>query len=100
MAIQNNIAISNIPIKSGHVSQIKKNENTPLVSDVSSISEESESNSFSLVLSSQQEQAINDTLGYDQPSAKDRGAIDAYRQVAVQEQREQIMNSMSFHFVV
>ena len=52
------------------------------------------------MLSPQQEQTINDTINYDQPSAKSRSAIGAYQDVAIQEKRDQIIDSMSFHFVV
>ena len=100
MAIYNNIAMTNIPLNTGNVSQIKKNENSQQVSEVVSVTKKSDTTEFSLVLSSQQEQSINDTLGYDQPSAKDRGALDAYQQVATQEKRDQLIESMSFHFVV
>ena len=100
MAIYNNIAMTNIPLNTGNVSQIKKNESSQQVSEVASVTKKSDTTEFSLVLSSQQEQSINDTLGYDQPSAKDRGALDAYQQVATQEKRDQLIESMSFHFVV
>ena len=100
MAINNNLAMTNIPINTGNVSQVRKNENTPPISEISSVSKKADSNEFSLVLSSEQQQSINDTLGYDQPSAKGRGALDAYKQVATQEKRDQIIDSMGFHFVV
>ena len=100
MAIYNNIAMTNIPINTGNVSQVKKNDNTPSVSEVTPVTKKPENTEFSLVLSSQQEESINDTLGYDQPSAKGRGALGAYQQVATQERREQLIESMSFHFVV
>lgn len=100
MAIYNNIAMTNIPLNTGNVSQIKKNENSQQISEVAPVTKKSDTTEFSLVLSSQQEQSINDTLGYDQPSAKDRGALDAYQQVATQEKRDQLIESMSFHFVV
>lgn len=100
MAIYNNIAMTNIPINTGNVSQVKKNDNAPHVSEISPVTKKADSTEFSLVLSSQQEESINDTLGYDQPSAKGRGALDAYQQVATQERRDQLIESMSFHFVV
>ena len=100
MAIYNNISMTNIPINTGNVSQVKKNDNAPLVSEVSPVTKKTDSTEFSLVLSSQQEESINDTLGYDQSSAKGRGALDAYQQVATQERRDQLIESMSFHFVV
>jgi len=100
MAIYNNIAMTNIPLNTGNVSQIKKNENSQQISEVAPVTKKSDTTEFSLVLSSQQEQSINDTLGYDQPSAKDRGALDTYKQVATQEKRDQLIESMSFHFVV
>jgi len=103
MTIHNNIAMTNTPIKTGNVSQVKKNENTSPVNEVAKTTENGgsdESRSFSLVLSPQQEQTINDTINYDQPSAKSRSAIGAYQDVAIQEKRDQIIDSMSFHFVV
>jgi uncharacterized FAD-dependent dehydrogenase len=103
MNINTNIAMSNIPIKTGNVSQVRKNDTAPTVNGVVSATENdvsNESGSFSLVLTAQQEQTINDTIGYDQPSAKSRTAIDAYQDVAIQEKRDQIIDSMSFHFVV
>jgi len=100
MAINNNVAMTNVPINSGNVSQVRKNDKTPPVSEISPVSEKTGSTQFTLVLSSEQQQSINDTIGYDQPSAKERGALDAYYQVATQEKRDQVIDSMSFHFVV
>ena len=53
-----------------------------------------------MILSEKQKDSLHQTLGYDQPGFKQRGALDAYMKVAVQEKREAIMESMSFHFVV
>ncbi|MDA7746838.1 hypothetical protein N8878_05845 [Psychromonas sp.] len=106
MAISNNVTMTNSPIRTGNLSQVKKNEQTSdNNSSISSVNnkasvEKSDNTTFSMVLSKQQQDTINDTIGYDQPSAKERGAVDAYRQVATQEKREQVMDSMSFHFVV
>lgn len=99
MAI-NSVAMNNIPINKGNVTQVKKTEHAQVVSEATSVREEANSVDFSLVLSQQQQDSINDTIGYDQPTAKERGAVDAYKQVATQEKREQVMESMSFHFVV
>ncbi|MEG3753465.1 hypothetical protein [Psychromonas arctica] len=103
MAIYNNLATNNIPINTGNVSQIKKSDKPSSAQDIAPVNVKvtaKEDTQFSLVLSEQQEQSINDTLGYDQPSAKDRDALDAYRQVSTQEKRDQLIESMSFHFVV
>ena len=103
MAIYNNLAASNIPINKGNVSSIKKNEQAAEIAKIRPVSEkekENEKTDFSLVLSEELQQTINNTLGYDQPSAKERGAVEAYQQVATQEKREQVLESMSFHFVV
>lgn len=96
----NNVSMHNIPINKGNVSQVKKSEQSQNVSEITPISAKTDSADFSLVLSQQQQDTINDTIGYDQPSAKERGAVDAYQQVATQEKREQVIESMSFHFVV
>jgi len=100
MAISNNISMTNIPINSGNVTQIKKNDNKSNVDALATVQEKVTNSEFSLVLSSQQQENINDTIGYDQPTAKDRGALDAYKQVATQQKRDEIIDSMSFHFVV
>jgi len=100
MAIYNNVAMTNSPINTGKLSQVKKDDNTPPVSEISPVSKKTDSTAFSLVLSTEQQESINDTIGYDQPSAKERGALDAYHQVATQQKREQVIDSMSFHFVV
>jgi hypothetical protein len=100
MSINNNIAITNSPIKTGNSSQLKKNDKTSETNEVTSIAKPAIPNQFSLVLSKQQEDSINDSLGYDQPSGKQRNALDAYRDVAMQEKRDEIIDSMSFHFVV
>ena len=100
MAIYNNVAMPNIPINKGNVSQVKKNESAQIVSEISPVTQKSTPDDFSLVLSQQQQDSINDTIGYDQPSAKERGAVDAYHQIATQEKRDQVIDSMSFHFVV
>lgn len=99
MAIYNNLATNNIPINTGNVSQVKKSDKPSPTADITPVSAK-ENTQFSLVLSEQQAQSINDTLGYDQPSSKDRDALDAYRQVATQEKRDELIDSMSFHFVV
>jgi len=103
MAIQNNIAKVSIPINSGNLSQVKKNEKAEkpvTVNDVSPVTAKPNTNEFPLVLSEQQEATLNDTLGYDQPTAKGLGAIDSYQQVANQQKRDDIIDKMSFHFVV
>ena len=100
MAINNNIAMTNVPINTGKLSQVKKNENAAEINEVTPVVEKAIPNEFSLVLSAQQEESLNDTLGYDQPSGKERGALEKYFEVANQAKRDQIIESMSFHFVV
>lgn len=100
MAIYNNVAMTNIPLNKGNLSQVKKNEQTQIISEISPVSEKTDSADFSLVLSEQQKETINNTIGYDQPTAQERGAVDAYHQIATQEKRDQVIESMSFHFVV
>lgn len=100
MAIHNNVAMTNIPINTGNLSQVKKNEKPTEVNEISPVVKKTNPNEFSLVLSTQQEESLNDTLGYDRPSARDRGALDKYFEVANQEKRDEIIESMSFHFVV
>lgn len=100
MAIHNNVAMTNVPINTGKLSQVKRNDKPAEVNEVPPVVEKTIPNEFSLVLSAQQEETLNDTLGYDQPSAKERGALDKYYEVANQEKRDEIIESMSFHFVV
>jgi len=100
MAIYNNVAMPNIPLNTGNVSQVKKSDKTSDVNEIPVVSKKTNPDEFSLVLSTQQQQSLNDSLGYDQPSSKERDALDAYRDVAMQEKRDQIIESMSFHFVV
>ena len=100
MAIHNNVAMTNVPINTGKLSQVKRNEKAPEVNEVTPVVKKANPNEFSLVLSTQQEESLNDTLGYDKPSAKDRGALDKYDEVANQQKRDEIIESMSFHFVV
>ena len=99
MAIYNNLATNNIPINTGNMSQVKKNDKPSSSQEIVPVTT-IEQKQFSLALSEQQEQSINDTLGYDQPSAKDQDALNAYREVSIQEKRDQLTDSMSFHFVV
>lgn len=100
MTINNNVAMTNVPINTGKLSQVKKNENTSEVNEVKSVEKKSNPNEFSLVLSTQQQESLNDSLGYDQPNAKGRGALESYYEVANQQKRDEIIDSMSFHFVV
>ena len=100
MAIHNNVAMNNQPINTGKLSQVKKNEKATEVNEIVPVVKKESPNKFSLVLTKQQEESLNDTLGYDQPSAKDRGSLDIYLEVANQQKRDEIIESMSFHFVV
>ena len=92
--------MTNVPINTGNLSQVKKNEKSSEINEVTPVEKKSNPNEFSLVLSTQQQESINDSLGYDQPSARDRGALESYNEVANQQKRDEIIDSMSFHFVV
>jgi len=70
------------------------------VSEVTPVVKKAKSEQFSMVLSEKQKDTLHQSLGYDNPSPKQLGAVNAYMQVAAQEKREAIMESMSFHFVV
>lgn len=99
MAIQNNTSLPTNPIPIGKSTTARK----PAVSantDIAPVAKKAKSADFSMVLSQKQKESIDQTLGYDEPSFKQRGALDAYQQVSVQQKREEIIDSMSFHFVV
>lgn len=100
MAIYNNAAMKTLPVHSGNVLPPKKKAVITTLAEIAPVSQKVTNKDFSLVLSTPQQKTINDTLGYDKPSAKGRGALNAYHQVATQEKRDQIMATMSFHFVV
>ena len=55
---------------------------------------------FSMILSDKQDHSLYESLGYDQPLPKQRNAVNEYVKTANQQQRDQIIESMSFHFVV
>lgn len=100
MAIHNSTAIKTLSVHTGNVLPSKKKVPAANIADIAPVSKNITEKDFSLILSKPQQKIINDTLGYDKPSAKERGALNAYQQVANQEKREKIMASMSFHFVV
>ncbi len=99
MSIYNHSQLTMRPISTVNVSASKKAA-TNTVSELAPVTKKQGAEKFSMVLSEKQKNTLHDTLGYDQPTPKQRGAIYAYQEVAVQEQREAVMNSMSFHFVV
>ena len=99
MAIQNNTSLHISPISVGKTTTAKKSSVTSS-SDIAPVTKKAPSANFSMILSEKQKESINKTLGYDQPNSKQRGALEAYQRVAVQEKRERIIDSMSFHFVV
>lgn len=99
MAINNNTTLVTKAINTGKTTIAKKSSQAS-VTDIAPVTKKAKPATFSMILSDKQKDSIHQTLGYDQPSFKQRGALDAYQQVAVQEQREAIINSMSFHFVV
>jgi len=102
MAIVNNTGFVNKPLNSNNINKTTapKSADATNVSELSPVEEKTTSEQFSMVLSDKQKESLHESLGYDQPSAQQRGAVNSYTQVANQEQRESIMESMSFHFVV
>lgn len=99
MAIQNNTSLVTQTINTGKTTIAKQSLPTS-ISEVAPVTKKNKSADFSMILSDKQKDSIHQSLGYDKPSFKQRGALDAYQQVAAQEKREEIMDSMSFHFVV
>ncbi len=98
--INNNTTFVTKPINTSKATSANKPQSRANVSEVAPVEKKAKSSQFSMVLSEKQKNTLHETLGYDQPSYKQRGAVNAYQQVAAQEQREAIMASMSFHFVV
>jgi hypothetical protein len=99
MAIVNNTTFMTSPI---NVSKGASTKSAPSanVSEVVPVVKKAKSEQFSMVLSEKQKDTLHQSLGYDQPSPKQQGAVNAYTKIAAQEKRESIMESMSFHFVV
>ena len=96
--------VNNITLVTKSLNTVKsataKNVNSVTVSEVAPVTKKAKSEQFSMVLSEKQKDTLHQSLGYDKPSSKQLGAVHAYMQVAAQEKREAIMESMSFHFVV
>lgn len=99
MAIHNNTRLVTQPVNTGKTATAKRSSPAN-IGDVAAVTKKAKSADFSMVLSAKQKDSLEKTLGYDQPGFKQQGALAAYQQVAVQEQRDAIINSMSFHFVV
>jgi len=79
-------AVSKSPEKNEHVLPIiTQTNNTPY---------------SSLILSKKQDDHLYESLGYDDPSPQQRSAVNEYIKVSDQQQREEIIQSMSFHFIV
>ncbi len=99
MTIVNNSTFVTKPL---NVSKGASTNNTASanVGEVAPVVKKAKSEQFSMVLSEKQKDALHQSLGYDQPNSQQRGAVNTYMQVAAQEKRESIMESMSFHFVV
>ncbi|GLS90052.1 hypothetical protein GCM10007916_11190 [Psychromonas marina] len=102
MAIVNNTGLVTKPL---NTTNINKSDNikhvaSANVSEVAPVVKKAKSEQFSMVLSEKQKDSLHESLGYDQPNPKQRGAVNAYLQVAAQEKRDSIIESMSFHFVV
>ena len=102
MAIVNNTGFVTKPLSPINISKSTntKDVETANISEVAPVGEKTTSEQFSMVLSEKQKDTLHQSLGYDQPNAKQRGAVNSYLQVAAQEKRDAIMESMSFHFVV
>ncbi|WP_022939810.1 hypothetical protein [Psychromonas hadalis] len=99
MAIVNNSTFVTKPLNTVK-STTAKNVSSANVSEVVPVAKKAKAEQFSMMLSEKQKDTLHQSLGYDQPSSKQLGAVHAYMQVAAQEKREAIMQSMSFHFVV
>ncbi|MCG6202576.1 hypothetical protein [Psychromonas antarctica] len=99
MAINNNTTLVTSTINAGKTA-IAKKPSQASVSEVAPVTKKAQSATFSMILSEKQKDSIHQALGYDQPTPKQRGALDTYQKIAGQEQRDAIINSMSFHFVV
>jgi hypothetical protein len=99
MAIVNNTTFMTSPINVSKGASAKK-ATSANVNEVVPVVKKAKSEQFSMVLSEKQKDSLHQGLGYDNPSPKQLGAVNAYMQVATQEKRESIMESMSFHFVV
>lgn len=102
MAIVNNTGFVNKPLNTTTVNKSASSTNvgTANVSEVAPVVKKAKPEQFSMVLSEKQKDSLHESLGYDQPSHKQRGAVNSYMQVAAQEKRDEIMETMSFHFVV
>jgi hypothetical protein len=99
MAIQNNTNLVTKAINIGKTASSTRASKAN-VSELAPVSKKAKSADFSMVLSQKQKDSLEQALGYDQPGFKQRGALEAYQKVAVQEKRDAIIESMSFHFVV
>ena len=102
MTIVNNTGFVTKPLNTTQInkSASSKNAASSNVSEVAPVDKKTKSEQFSMVLSEKQKDTLHASLGYDQPSPKQAGAVNAYMKIAAQEKRETIMESMSFHFVV
>lgn len=102
MAIVSNTGFVTRPVNTNSInkSATAKNVDSSNTSEVAPVVEKTTTEKFSMVLSEKQKNTLHESLGYDQPSRKQTGAVQAYLQVAAQEKRESVMESMSFHFVV
>ena len=97
-----NIAPFNSPItqsfKKGSVSKVAEIATEELMR--SKINTKKNVSSFPIVLSMSQDQRLYDSLGYDEALPKQRSAINEYTKTANQQQRDEIIERMGFHFVV
>lgn len=99
MAIVNNTTFTTSPINVSKGTSTKSTSSAN-ISEVTPVVKKTKSEQFSMVLSEKQKDSLHQSLGYDNPSPKQLGAVNTYMQVAAQEKRDSIMESMSFHFVV
>jgi hypothetical protein len=84
------------PIKKGSVLKSpEKNEHVlPIITPKNNTS------SSPMVLPKKQDHNLYESLAYDDPSPQQRSAVNEYIKVSHQQQREEITNTMSFHFIV
>lgn len=97
MAIHNNTTLVTKAIQTSKTLQTQRSVQA---SEIAPVSKKTTSANVSMVLSDKQKDVLEELLGPDQPGLKQRGAVAAYQQVAQQAQREEIISSMSVHFIV
>ncbi|WP_413699334.1 hypothetical protein ACLKMH_17870 [Psychromonas sp. KJ10-10] len=81
MTIVNNTTFTTSPINVNKGTSTK-NASSANVSEVTPVVKKTKSEQFSMVLSEKQKDSLHQSLGYDNPSPKQLGAVNAYVQVA------------------